>query len=96
MTGLHTVKIVMVKWRASILSLGCGGWIPVLVGQNAVCQKWQNLDNTIKYNTIQCRIFQATLGDSSVHSWRDIVTVCGHHCGPLCDQGEERAPLQGL
>ena len=42
----------MVRWRASVLSLGSGDGIPVPVGQNEVCQKWQNLDNTIQYNTM--------------------------------------------
>ena len=38
----------MVRWRASILSLGSGDMIPIPVGQNKVRQKWQNLDNTIQ------------------------------------------------
>ena len=38
----------MFRWRASILSLGSGDRIPVLVGQNEVCQKWQNLYSTIR------------------------------------------------
>ena len=42
----------MDRWWASILSLGNDDGIPVLVGQNEVCQKWQNLENTIQYNTI--------------------------------------------
>ena len=45
----------MVWWRASILSLGSGDGIPVLVGQNEVSQKMaESLQyNTIQYNTIQ-------------------------------------------
>ena len=34
LTGLNNVRIIMVRWRASILSLGSGDGIPVLVGQN--------------------------------------------------------------
>ena len=32
LTGLNNVRIIMVRWRASILSLGSGDGIPVLVG----------------------------------------------------------------
>ena len=50
LTGLNNVRSIIVRWRASILSLGSGDGIPVLVGQNEVCQKWQNLYSTIQYN----------------------------------------------
>ena len=39
----------MVRWRASILSLGSGDGIPVLVGKIEVYQKLQNLYNIIQY-----------------------------------------------
>ena len=32
LTGLNNVRIIMVRWRASILSLGSGDGILVLVG----------------------------------------------------------------
>ena len=35
-----------------MLSLESGDGIPVLVGQNEMCQKWQNLYSTIQYSTI--------------------------------------------
>ena len=46
----------MVRWQASILSLGSGDGIPVLVDQNEVCQKWQNLDNTIQLVKCVCKV----------------------------------------
>ena len=54
LTGLNNVRIIMVRWRASVLSLGSGDGIPVLVGQNEVCQKWQNVYSTTQYNTWYC------------------------------------------
>ena len=41
---------IMVRWRASILSLGSGDRMPVLVGLNEVCQK---MAESIQYNTVQ-------------------------------------------
>ena len=64
LTGLNNVMVIMVRWRTSILSLGSGDGIPVLVGQNEVCQKWQNLYSTIQYNR---------LIDNSPHSPNELV-----------------------
>ena len=54
MTGLNNVKlnnvrVITVRRRASILSLGSGGGIPVLVGQKRGVPKWQNLYSTIRW-----------------------------------------------
>ena len=46
----------MVRWWASILSLGSGDGIPVLVGQNKMCQKWQN-----QYNTMALYVLSVTM-----------------------------------
>ena len=43
LTGLNNVRIIMIRWLPSILSLGSGDGIPVLASKNEVCQKWQNL-----------------------------------------------------
>ena len=52
MTGLNNVRSMIVGWRASILSLGSGGGIPVLLGQNEVRQKWRNIHSTIQIAVI--------------------------------------------
>ena len=56
MTELNNVRVIKtVRLRTSILSLESGDGIPVLMGQNEVCQKWQNLYSTIQYIAIQRR-----------------------------------------
>ena len=52
LTGLNNVTIIMVRWKASILSLGSGDGIPVLVGQNEGGPK---MSESLQYNTIQWR-----------------------------------------
>ena len=37
------IRVMVVRMRASVLSLGSGGGIPIFVDQNKVCQKWRNL-----------------------------------------------------
>ena len=49
MAGLNNVRVITVRWRASILSLGSGDGMPVLVGQKRDVPK---MAEPIQYNTI--------------------------------------------
>ena len=50
MTGLNNIRVITVRWRASILSLGSGGGIPALVGQKRCVPKMA--ESIIQYNTM--------------------------------------------
>ena len=55
LTGLNNVRVITVRWVASVLSLGSGDRIPVLRGQKrGVPKMTESIQyNTIQYNTIQ-------------------------------------------